>query len=252
MNKGTATAVDTDFDGDARPSGGGIEVGADEYAGPSPLNDNALFVELLYRDVLGRTGDAGGIQFWAGQIDSAVMSRAEVAAFFFGTAEYTGKVPPVVRLYLAAFQRIPDYGGLLYWTNVFAQGIPLAGIADFFVNSPEFQATYGALSNGEFVTLLYQNVLGRGPDPDGLAFWTGQLDSGLMVRGDVLVGFSESAEFQAASAHQVYVVGVYAGLLLRVPDPSGLDAWVNYLDGGNSETGFIEAVLASGEYAARF
>jgi hypothetical protein len=74
--------------------------------------------------------------------------------------------------------------------------------ASFFVVSPEFVATYGSLNNAAYVNQLYLNVLDRPADQGGLDYWTGQLNSGAMTRGDVLVGFSDSAE------HIVKTVGV--------------------------------------------
>jgi hypothetical protein len=249
IDQGSVIGVATDIDGDTRDAL--PDLGADEYAVGAPITNN-LFVETLYLDMLGRAGDLPGVQYWTGQLDAGAMSRAEVVAVFMGSSEYTNRVPPIARLYFAAFQRIPDYGGLLYWVNVHAQGTPLATIADAFATSPEFLATYGALSNEAYVTLLYQNVLGRAPDAGGLAYWVGQLDSGTKTRGDVLAGFAESAEFQALAANEVYVVGVYAGLLLRSPGQGEFDNWMTFLDGGGSQLVFIENILASGEYAARF
>jgi len=249
IDQGSVIGVATDIDGDTRDAL--PDLGADEYAVGAPITNN-LFVETLYLDMLGRAGDLPGVQYWTGQLDAGAMSRAEVVAVFMGSSEYANRVPPIARLYFAAFQRIPDYGGLLYWVNVHAQGTPLATIADAFATSPEFLATYGALSNEAYVTLLYQNVLGRAPDAGGLAYWVGQLDSGTKTRGDVLAGFAESAEFQALAANEVYVVGVYAGLLLRSPGQGEFDNWMTFLDGGGSQLVFIENILASGEYAARF
>jgi len=46
------------------------------------------------------------------------------------------------------------------------------------------------------VELVYRNVLGRPGDPSGVTYWTGQLDAGKKGRGQVMIGFSESAEYQ--------------------------------------------------------
>jgi hypothetical protein len=67
-------------------------------------------------------------------------------------------------------------------------------VANGFVGSTEFQTTYGNLSNTDFVTLLYANVLHRAPDTTGLNNWVGMLNSGQDTRAQVVVGFSESAE----------------------------------------------------------
>lgn len=112
-------------------------------------------------------------------------------------------------LYLGAFARPPlpssdpllsDPDGLAFWTDQYlAGGMPFEGdvaaIADFFVSSPEFQATYGDLNDSQFVSALYANMLGRAPDLGGLTFWLGRLDSG-ESRGTILADFANTSEFQ--------------------------------------------------------
>jgi hypothetical protein len=74
--------------------------------------------------------------------------------------------------------------------------VSLVRIANAFVDSPEFEARDGQLDDEAFVRRVYDNVLGRDPDPDGLRHWTGALAEG-RSRGWVLLGFSDSAEFKA-------------------------------------------------------
>lgn len=99
------------------------------------------------------------------------------------------------RLYNAAFDRSPDVGGLGHWISRLDNGARLIeDVAQSFINSQEFQNSYGPnLSNNAFVTLLYNNVLDRGPDQGGLGYWNDQMAQG-MTRAEVLVNFSESAE----------------------------------------------------------
>ena len=93
----------------------------------------------------------------------------------------------LIEVYIAYFNRAPDALGLYFWGNALADGIPLADIAALFLDQDETRATYPAsLSNLEFATQVYSNVLGRTPDADGLAFWQGQLDSGAVSR-DVFI-----------------------------------------------------------------
>ena len=101
------------------------------------------------------------------------------------------------RLYQAAFNRAPDVGGLGFQMNALDNGLTLSQVAQNFITSPEFSATYGNLSSAQFVTQLYTNVLHRAPDAAGLAFHTNNLANGI-ARADVLVGFSESPENQVA------------------------------------------------------
>ncbi len=104
----------------------------------------------------------------------------------------------VYRLYQAAFNRIPDTGGLGFWIDAVDNGANLVtDAAAGFISSPEFRSMYGANpSDGDFVALLYNNVLHRQLDQAGYDFWVGSMKSGAS-RPDVLYGFSESPENQS-------------------------------------------------------
>jgi serralysin len=105
------------------------------------------------------------------------------------------------RLYKAALNRLPDKAGLEFQADALGGGLSLAQLASNFMASPEFTTRFNVAENSKFVTLLYNNVLGRAPDAPGLQYHLDHLNSQL-TRADVLVGFSESPENQAA------VVGV--------------------------------------------
>lgn len=114
----------------------------------------------------------------------------------------------ILRLYFAYFLRIPNQEGFDFWQGKYGNiGNPnfdvndtwsLPRISEFFATSSEFQATYGTLSNQEFVELIYANILRRTPDAGGLTFWTSELNRGVR-RGTVMLGFSESAELVAGN-----------------------------------------------------
>jgi len=218
----------------------------------NPLNDTTEFVKQQYRDFLNREAETAGLQYWVNIIDSGAMTRAQVIESFFWSEEFGATIAPVVRLYFAYFLRIPDYGGLMYWINVYKSGWSLGAISDSFAGSEEFQQTYGALSNEAFVNLVYQNILGRAPDPGGYAFWVGELNSGRRTRGQVMIGFSESDEYEGLTSHEVYVTMMYVGMLRRSPEEEGFNFWVDYLDSGNSGLALIDGFLHSTEYANRF
>lgn len=111
--------------------------------------------------------------------------------------DVTGSAGQAYRLYQAAFNRVPDASGLGFQVNALDNGHSLKTVAQNFLNSPEFNRTYGGLSDNAFVTQLYQNVLHRAPDASGLSFQVGALSSGT-DRAQLLVNFSESPENQAA------------------------------------------------------
>jgi hypothetical protein len=240
-----------DEDGDGIPNGVETAEGRNPNVKDNDVFGNArLFAMQQYRDFLGREGDAGGIAFWTGQVGP--MSRGQVIESFFDSPEFQGVIAPVARLYFAYFLRIPDYPGLNFWIGYYRAGNSLDSISNFFAQSGEFQSRYGALDNGAFVNLVYQNVLGRAPDAGGFAFWKGQLDSGSMTRGQVMLGFSESAEYQGTSGSEVFVTMMYFGMLRRAPDQQGFDFWVGYRDAGNPGLALIDLFLGSQEYRGRF
>jgi hypothetical protein len=102
----------------------------------------------------------------------------------------------VFRLYNAAFARLPDSAGLKNWINANSSGKKsYKETAEAFADSQEFENRYGAnVSNTEFVTTLYNNVLDRDPDANGLARYVGELNDGTNERKDLLYIFSESQE----------------------------------------------------------
>ena len=171
-----------------------------------PLN-NGAFVDLVYSNVLGRPADSGGRAYWISQLNAGV-SRGQVMTGFSESAEMinaTGTVAPtssaqaqVYRLYVAFFLRYPDAAGFQYWSGVRASGASLQTIASAFAGSAEFIQTYGSLPDASFVNLVYANVLARTPDSSGTSYWQSQLGAGVN-RGAMMVGFSESPEFIAAT-----------------------------------------------------
>ena len=100
------------------------------------------------------------------------------------------------RMYQAAFNRAPDKAGLGFWMSHLDNGMSLRTVAKAFLDSAEFQSSYGALGNEAFVNNLYANVLHRAGEAAGVAHWVDKLEHGT-ARADVLMGFSESAENSA-------------------------------------------------------
>jgi hypothetical protein len=119
------------------------------------------------------------------------------------------------RLYQAALDRLPDQEGLIYQTKALEGGLSLTQLASNFMASPEFGHRFNVPGNKEFVTLLYNNVLDRAPEAEGLAYHMARLEQQGASRADILIGFSESPENQALAAAALVGVGM-AGMLYPV------------------------------------
>ncbi|MEQ1890733.1 MAG: DUF4214 domain-containing protein, partial [Alphaproteobacteria bacterium] len=98
-------------------------------------------------------------------------------------------------LYRAAFDRAPDVEGLGYWVRELDRGQDYGTVvAASFIASAEFIRLNGSnTSNAQFVNLLYQNVLHRAGEADGVAYWLAELNGG-GARSNMLASFAISAE----------------------------------------------------------
>ena len=68
------------------------------------------------------------------------------------------------------------------------------GMADEFIRSEEFTARFGDnIPSDQFVSNLYQNILGRTPELTGWQFWVDQLSNGL-AKNELLIEFANSNE----------------------------------------------------------
>lgn len=109
------------------------------------------------------------------------------------------------RIYKAAFDRVPDAGGLGYWIAQMDDSMDMVEVAARFIDSDEFRALYGSNpTNGEFLTKVYNNVLDRDPDAGGYDWWMDQLENNPDKTWEkVLADFSESPENQANVAELI-------------------------------------------------
>jgi hypothetical protein len=132
---------------------------------------------------------------------SADLSNVERVRFGDAAValDIEGNAGQAYRIYQAAFNRAPDAGGLGFWIAAMDRGSSLADVASGFVQSEEFVKLYGANpGSADIVGHLYQNILHRAPDKSGFDFWVGVMDSHAISLADLLAGFSESPENQAA------------------------------------------------------
>ena len=143
------------------------------------------------------------------------------------------------RLYL---KRLPDSQGLSYWVDQLQnQGLTDEKLETNFISSTEYIQNHGGTGQA-WVIGMYQDLLGRNPDPSGLAFWTGRLASGSSAFS-VALGFAASAEREGQR-----IAGDYEIFLGRQLDPSGQAFWVNqFLNGARNED-VVAGFLGSAEY----
>lgn len=105
----------------------------------------------------------------------------------------------IVRLYCGLLGREPDALEVEYWARRYWNGLPLVTIADAFTTSREFLDRFGDPADEALVIILYRTVLVREPSAGGVEAFVEMLQSGEMTRGSLVVAFTDSPEFVAAT-----------------------------------------------------
>lgn len=213
---------------------------------PDVVLGNEHYVQDLYRKILGRNAEPAGLIYWVGQLpedqegtdEASHSAREVVAARIWSSAEHRGL--QVESCYNTLLERIADATGKGFWVAALQSGMSEADLLHGFLNSAEYQARAG--SDAAFVTALYDDLLGRVPDANGLASWQQGLQAGL-TRDAVIDGILYSTE-----ALSLLVNSYYAAFLNRPADATGTAHWLAVLqqrDQGVAKVG--TGVLASRE-----
>lgn len=217
----------------------------------APFGSAKAFAKQQLLDFGGAVPSSAALDAAVTTVTSGAQSPDGLVLAQARSATWTAKRSPLIRLYWAFFLRAPDPSGMTYWTNQLTNGKTLAQVAAKFAQSSEFQTKYGSKTNEQFVTLIYQNIFEREPDPAGLAYWTGKLDAGTKTRGDVMTNFSESSEGKRFLAPQVDTINVWLGMLRTMPPKAELAQWIADIRDGAPAEEVAQHVRTLPAYAAR-
>ncbi|MCU1352657.1 MAG: Ig family protein [Acidimicrobiales bacterium] len=212
---------------------------------PVPFLSSDAFTTQQYLDFAGRSATAAEKADWSTKLADGTLTPA-AAIDGLQAATYWQAQTPVIRLFQAYFLRLPDLGGLRYWSGRYRTGTTLDTVSASFATSPEFKARYGQLTDRQFVELVYQNVLGRPGEQAGVDYWTGQLETHKKTRGQVMLGVSGSLEYKTKTAGLVDAVNLFTAMLLRVPTKTEVTTWAT-----QPKAAIIAFLLGSSGYESR-
>jgi hypothetical protein len=207
------------------------------------VSATSRFVTQVYQDLLGRSPDTGGLSYWSGLIDSG-QPRYPVAVSLTSSTEYRGD--EVQALYTKYLHRSTDgttsSGGEGFWVDFIAHGATFEQLGESLIGSDEYYYNRGGGSPTSYVNTLYQDLLGRSPEPDGLSYWVGRLNAGaprFLVSASILV---------STEGYQNLVKSTYQTFLRHQPDGGGLAYWTGQLQSGVRDELFIASIIGSDEY----
>ncbi len=100
-----------------------------------------------------------------------------------------------------------------------------------------------------FVYRMYDVVLGRQPDENGLNDWVSRLNSGQATAVDIVYGFFYSPEYQnKGKTNSEIVTDCYQAMLGREPDAAGYVYWLDRLNVGMTPEAIFAGFVGSQEF----
>jgi hypothetical protein len=204
------------------------------------MSYEASTVVKLYQQVLHRAPDDAGLTYWT----NLVQNGQPYSVVAQGIFESNERLDPIIQQYFQEFLLRPaDAQGLAYWRDQVwkRDGGPENVIAGM-ISSSEFFQSAGA-TNAGWVAALYQRLLNRTPDAQGLAYWVQALNSHQLTESQVVLGFLKSDE-----NFQNLITGFYQEYLGRNPSSSELANYVAQMRAGATQRDVQLSLIASDEY----
>lgn len=173
-------------------------------------------VKALYQDVLGRSPDPSGLEYWTSVL-TATGDPSRVTAPIVSSRERLETF--VAEVYQAALHRKPEPGGLDYWARYLAAGNGVSALQISVFASPESLQVLGGGDVGAWVGGMYQALLGRTAGPSEVAYWTQVAQTSGRANAVVAIARSDEAGLRRLN-------GYYQRFFSRDVDPSGVASWL--------------------------
>ena len=114
---------------------------ARRYGSPS----NAAYIDVLYRNVLGRAADASGSDYWNRRLVARQITRAGVLVQFSESNENKTKTAAKSEasvVYVGMVLRAPDPSVLSWWSTKRSAGSPLSTLTDLVYDSSAYRSRF--------------------------------------------------------------------------------------------------------------
>ncbi len=99
----------------------------------------------------------------------------------------------LIKLYVATFNRAPDYAGLNYWLGEMKKGWSIEMVAESMFMQPETMELYQNFQTDNFINSVYQNILTRDADEGGINYWKSELDNNKISKEHFIIAIINGA-----------------------------------------------------------
>lgn len=155
---------------------------SDEFAALYGSLSNRQFVDLIYQNILGRPGEATGVDFWTGRLDRRELTRGQVMLSFSEGPEYvqlTGTAPPMAGYYQSYPEGARWFCGTQNREIAFSPGGPFYadGLAEFTSDVDLPTENFIVRTKGprdENNSLVVNEIINDG---ETAFFWNGRYDT---------------------------------------------------------------------------
>jgi len=214
----------------------------------NPLTSNERFVQLVYFAFLGRLPASAELTSQSASL-TAGTSRDDMIVSFFSSQEFNAKGRFVAGLYVGLLNRDAEFNGWIFQRGALQNGVvTLPGLVTNFINSTEFQLQNGALSNENYVRLLYRQVLLRDPNASEVSGQASALSTSVTTRTNMAYGFLASPEFQGGTGPRLTAFLLYAGLLQRDATTAERSTLMTQIQSGTTVRAAALNILNSNEF----
>jgi hypothetical protein len=201
---------------------------------------NADFVDAVYRELLGRSADAAGLQAWTNNLNRG-MARATVVSGIEGSDEY--HMREVTALYEGLLGRAPDAAGLSAFTAAMRDGMTVDAATVAIMGSEEYFQVRGGATTSGFLSAVYQDLLGRGVDSGGASYF-----GGLLANGTSRETVAQLIQTSTEGEH-VSINAAFNEFLGHGPDAASLRFFTTQKQQGMMTTeSLVVSLLASSEF----
>jgi hypothetical protein len=164
-----------------------------------------------------------------------------VASGVVNSAENYGDF--IAQEYSNLLGRAPDASGFNYWLGQLESGVSPEAVEAGIASSPEYIQNHG---NDQVAWLdgIYQNLLGRAPDIDGIDHWMANLAAGEDA-GSVASEIATSVERETNVIEQDYAL-----FLGRTANDDEVGHWIGQFQRGWTRADVANDIVASDEFFA--